>query len=123
MPGTTVLRVHCRLFVTSAVAAGDGFKWGIIVAPADQAGAYATGAGTHSVNPVDQPYANWLMVNREGAHPGYALCGPNNQFAVDVRAKRKIGNAQSSLFLSVANTGAAASLVYSFYSRVLIALP
>jgi hypothetical protein len=118
--GCTILRVHLRLFVLSAVAAGDGFQWGLLV---DNNGITGGGGAGGADDPVAFPYLSWIINRREGAHPGYSFVGPNNQFEVDLRAKRKLSQLDETLLLCVNNTGAAAALNTYAYARVLLAQP
>jgi hypothetical protein len=120
--GTTILRTHLKLFVTSAVAAGDGFKAGLIVTSLGNVGGYTTGGGVF-FDPVDSPYLPWMLVMREGAHPGYGTTSPNANLEYDIKAKRRVPQLDSTLILSVVNTGAVAALTYSVYARVLLAMP
>jgi hypothetical protein len=117
------MRVHLRLFVLSAVAAGDGFNWGIIVAPQSAMYANQVSNAANVWSSVFHPNREWMFIRREGAHPGYSFTGPNNQFELDIKSRRVVKGSESTLAISIDNTGAAASLNTYIYARLLLALP
>ncbi len=125
LAGCTVMRCHLRLSPTTAVAAGDSFRWGLIVdhVGSVQTTAYVTGTLPNFPNPVDTPLAEWMMITREYARPGFSIPGSNNVLDYDIRAKRKIDEIQNTLVLSIATVAAGASLSVAVYSRALLALP
>jgi hypothetical protein len=125
LAGHTVMATHLLLNVTSAVAAGDGFKFGVGVFGTNQVQTvpFAFGASVVFLNPMDVPYEKWMFIQQRGAHPGYSFTGPNNNLPFDIRSKRKIAQIDQTLVLSVANTGAVANLVLAIYARVLLSLP
>jgi hypothetical protein len=116
------MRTHLRLWVTTAVAAGDGFQFGIEVGGLnDIAVNVASGSGID--NPIAQPYLDWMLVDQAYARPGYSLYGPNNQVMVDLKSRRRLADLDRTLILSINNTAAVAALSVAIFSRVLLALP
>jgi len=120
--GATISRIHLRINVSSAVAAGDGFIWALGVMPKGNVGGYSTGGGVF-INPIDTSMFPWMMIDQRGAHPGYSTSGPNNNLEYDIRVKRRIHGIQESLVFSAVNTGAVANLSLVTFFRILLAMP
>lgn len=122
--GSTVVRVHARTFVTSAVAAGDRLRTGWIVENSSEHTTTGTAVGTaFGLNPLDEPYVNWMQNRTWVGTPGYSLTSSNNVWEDDIRSKRKIPNMGDTLLYSVVHEVGATALTASVHARVLLALP
>jgi len=120
--GTTIMRTHLCLGVTSAVVAGENFQWGLIVLGTNQvANSFATGTGPTDV--ATDPYEDWMIVGEEIALPTYGRQAANNRNCFDLRSKRKIDDLGRTYILSLSATTSAASLNVRVFARTLLALP
>lgn len=122
--GITAVRVHTRVWVTSSpVTEGDGLVYAMIV---DNNGEVTTSAqpytaGSVVLDPVDNPYANWMIYQRYNAHPTYNFMANNNMWEHDTKSKRRIPFGDT-LILHLGNLDAAANVTMSSHTRALIAL-
>jgi hypothetical protein len=119
---TSIMRVHLKIQIASAVAAGDGFKIGLLTGQINTVGAYAGGVPS-TPDPLALPYLDWMWLEQFGAHPGYSNTGPNNQVIRDIKSRRRIRELNDTLLISIYNTGAVANLSAVVYCRVLLGLP
>jgi hypothetical protein len=127
LAGVTVARTHLRLSVTSDVTAGDTFYWGMIAGPTSYVGTNLTGVP----GPEEDPYADWAMWENPTASldvltgTGYGrYFGPANNRMVDLRAKRKLSQLQTSWLICVlGGTIAATTLVVNYSHSTLLMLP
>lgn len=117
--GVTVLVTHLKWFVTSAVAAGDGFSLGCLVD--DTSNVFASQVNAY--NPTDSPYLDWMLNDRFGAHPAYGMTTSNSQGFITLKSKRRIDDLERSYLVSAKNTGAVANLTITIFARILLALP
>jgi hypothetical protein len=121
--GATVMRIHSRLWITSAVVTGDGISWSFIVAPQNQAYASTAIATARLLNPTNQPMADWMIYQKFNAHPQYDFQGGTSaNLVVDIKSKRRLHEQQDSLLMVVENVDASAAISYSWHTRTLLAL-
>jgi hypothetical protein len=102
--GVTVARIHLRLAIVNAPAAGDQLALGIIRGQNTDVGVTVLGAPTPSAD----PYEDWMYwsiftgCNQPGA--GTTIFpGGGNVYEADIKAKRRLPDLQQSLNL-VTNT-------------------
>ena len=121
--GVTVLRTILSMWATGTVANGDGVRVGLIVDDLDQVTASQTTVAT-VVNPHDDPYTAWMMIEQRNAHPHYSFEGAVDGWHYDIRSKRRIHDIGQTLIWSVYNQDVAApSFPFAIYARTLLALP
>jgi hypothetical protein len=123
--GATVVRVHLRTWITSAVVVGDGATDALIVDQLDEtiAGPGAALTAAHVLSPTPQPNADWMIVREWNAHPAYSLTSPNNQWEVDLKSKRKLHELGDTLLYVFENRDATATISLTFKARSLLMLP
>jgi len=121
--GTTVMRSHLQMDVTSTVTLNDTWLWGLLVETNDE---IVTSVSTTScANPLNTPSADWMMWRREIAAPTYRP-GTSNRLEVDLKAKRKVEELNQTLLYSQVCDSVAAGgrpLTVRVHGRVLLALP
>jgi hypothetical protein len=64
-----------------------------------------------------------MIVREWNAHPGYSFTSPNNQWELDSRSKRKLGELGDTLLYVFENRDATATVSLTIKSRVLLMLP
>jgi len=122
--GATVVRIHARLWITSAVVVGDGISWSFIVAPNINATASLAIASARALTPINQPMADWMMYQKFNAHPQYDFHGGTSaNLEMDIRSKRRLKELDDTLLMIVENVDASAAISYSWHVRTLLALP
>jgi len=123
--GATVVRNHLRLSVTSAVAAGDRWNFGVLVGQNTDIGANIAGAP----EPFHDHYEDWMFWSQQTAcfdGGGGSFYWPNssNVIDVDIKSKRKLEQLQEVLNLVVyRDTVTAATLAVTISNSTLIMLP
>jgi hypothetical protein len=119
LAGSTVGRVHVRVNQVSATAdTQPGFQWGLVVWDRTAASVKPNAGSDFAV-----PWLHW-------AYAVPSTKGPLSDVAfpiffsddADVRAKRKLGQMNDSLFLCFTNTGSAAATI-TYQVRTLLMLP
>jgi hypothetical protein len=121
--GVTVMHVYLSMWATGTVTNGDGVRVGLLVDDLDQVTASQTTLPS-VVNPHDDPYTQWMMIEQRNAHPHYSMEGAVDQWHYSIRSKRKIPNVQKTLIWSVYNQDVAnPSFPFAIYARTLLALP
>jgi len=120
--GSTIVRVHITLAITSAVVANENFTWGLMTVGFNEVAAtFVTGTGP--VDPIDTPYEDWMLLRHETAVPTYGRQAANQRLEHDLRSKRKIEDLGRTLILSVSTQTSAAALTADVFARTLLALP
>jgi hypothetical protein len=122
--GATVTRIHLELAVTSAVAAGDTFAWGILRGQNTDVGVSVAGAP----QPIADPYEDWMFwqsphaASSLGAGPCY-WHSQSNVYSLDLKAQRRLPELQMALLLVVGPQTTGAALTYAASGSVLLKLP
>jgi hypothetical protein len=122
--GSTVVRTHLALHITSTVATGDGLYLGEFVGTNDEVGSFTAATGTNVPNPSAQPEADWMMWEHRAAAPQYNYEASNNHVIWDIKSKRKLEELQQTLIFSIlANGVGTLPLTGLLTARALVALP
>jgi hypothetical protein len=120
--GTTVYRIlWCIAPTGSAPTLGDTVDVGLIVDDVNQVTAPANSPLV--VHPNGDPYAKWMHNARYYATPNFNNAAANNNICGDVRAKRKLDEVGETPLLSIQPAAGTANQTWSFFARVLLALP
>jgi hypothetical protein len=119
--GITIARIHMRLVVTTAVAAGDTFSWGILRGQNTDVGTSPAG----SPNALADPYEDWMFWEAVTADTnGHYFPGGGNVRTLDLKAQRKIPELMQALICSVGpGTNTALDLKVTTEGSVLVMLP
>jgi hypothetical protein len=122
--GSTVVRNHIKLSVTSVPTAGDEFLWGILVGQNTDIGANIAGAP----DPFHDHYEDWMFwENCVATTPGGAgacfFCPQTNVKDWDIKSKRKLDGIQESLNLVIYRVSGSVTLTVNVANSTLLMLP
>lgn len=122
--GATVVRIHGRTWITSAVVVGDGLSDALIVDQVDEteAGPGLPTSTAHVLSPAFSPEADWMLYRQWNAHPAYSFHSPNNQWETDVRSRRRLKEVGDTLLYVFENRDASAVVSFAAHFRVLLAM-
>jgi len=120
--GATIMRTHVHLAVTSTVAAGNDFLWGLIVG---QNANVVTNTPDTPLIPDggDNPELDWMYLSHEVAAPTYSQNASNNHIILDNKAKRRIQELNQTYLLSLGVNSGGATMSFQLFARTLLALP
>jgi len=122
--GSTVARVHARLWVTSPQTAGDGISTGWIVGEVNEVvpSPGVASSTAHVLSTVFNTESDWMLYQQWNARPTQY-----NQLRgfldFDLRSKRKLEELRDTLLFVFDNRNAAANVTWSFHCRTLLMLP
>jgi len=114
--GITVIRTHVTISVTTGTAAGTRLIWGQIVGRGTDIGVSIPGSVRG-----DQAELDWMYVTSSTSAPTFGRDG-TNILSLDNHAKRKMGELNQRLVLSIFNTSGI-TVAGRIYARTLVALP
>jgi hypothetical protein len=111
--------------VTSAVVNGDGIS---LLLRVDDINEVIASPGTavttaHIPSGTETPEADWMLFDQRDAHPGYSLYGPNNLWAYDIKAKRRLKEIGDTLLFGFENRDATATVTWHVHIRTLLMMP
>ena len=115
--GVTVIRTHVHIAIQTGLAAGVGWRFGLIIGRNTDVGVNVAGQQDPS-----NPELDWMYLDRVYGTFSGATADAQRLFEVDLRAKRRMQELNQAYLLCQTNTTAAAVNV-AVWARTLLALP